>query len=291
MSKVAGLAVWVVITGLGCAAPIDVVNGFVFNLPEPALCNEEAESLTPADFDLAFEPFSVQPTDGDTVRGWFIQAATADSPRGTVMLNNPSKGFRACFLQFLAVLAEDGYNVVSYDYEGFADSDGIKGVEHLARDAQAVFDWVIESDDPARQSLAIVGVSLGTGPSLMLAARYPQRVWAVVLDSAYAIPPQFDVPSLAGLFSLVVPYALPGFPSAIDNSINIESVQAPLLMLHGDADPLTAVAGAQMVFAGAPNGVKFVEFPDLGHVEAIFVQPDLYEQEVLSFLNSFAPGN
>ena len=291
MFKVFGVGICVLTTGLACAGPIDVVNGFVFNLPEPAFCNEEAESLTPADFDLAFEPFSVQPIGGDTVRGWFIQAATADSPRGTVMLNNPSKGFRACLLQFLGVLAEGGYNVVTYDYEGFADSDGNKSVGHLARDARAVLEWVIDSPDPARQSVALIGISLGTGPSLMLAAERPERVWAVVLDSAYVIPPVFDFPSLAGLFSLIVPYGIEGFPVEIDNSVNIDSARAPLLMLHGTADPLTVLEGARALFDAAPNPVEFVEFPGLGHVEAVSVESAVYQQTVGSFLANFQPNN
>ncbi len=54
--KIVGGGACVLMTGLACAGPIDVVNSFLFNLPEPAFCNEEAESLTPVDFDLAFEP-------------------------------------------------------------------------------------------------------------------------------------------------------------------------------------------------------------------------------------------
>lgn len=291
MPRLAHLSMGLLLTSFGCFGPTDLINGFVFNLPKPEFCQEDDHLLTPDDLGLEFEPFDVALPNGNIIRGWLTYAETGAPVIGTVMFNNPSKGFQACFLPFISVLAEEGFNVVSYDYEGFGDSDGTQSIGNIAADAEAVLSWVLDSDDPFRQSVAMIGVSLGTGPSIRLAAEYPQRVWAIVLDSAYAIPPMMNFPSLEGLLSLLVPYAIQEFPPEMHNTANILRTQAPLLMLHGSADPLTTIEGAWMVFDRAPNPIGFVEFPGAGHVESVFTEPERYEQEVFSFLGSFAPAN
>lgn len=291
MPRSAPFSIVLLLTNFGCFGPTDLINGFVFNLPEPEFCSEDDHLLTPGDFGLEFEPFDVALPNGNIIRGWLTHAQTGAPVIGTVMFNNPSKGFQACFLPFIAVLADEGFNVVSYDYEGFGDSDGTKSIDNIAPNAEAVLSWVLDSDDPFRQSVALFGVSLGTGPSIWLAAEYPQQVWALILDSAYAIPPTMNFPSLQGLLSLLVPYAIPEFPPEMHNTTNILRTQAPLLMLHGSVDPLSTIEGAQMVFDRSPNPIGFVEFTGAGHVEAIFTEPERYEQEVFSFLESFAPAN
>lgn len=291
MPRLSHLSIILLLANCGCFSPTDLINGFVFNLPEPEFCSADDHLLTPGDFGLEFEPFDIALPNGNSVRGWLTHAETGAPVIGTVMFNNPSKGFQACFLPFFSVLAEGGFNVVSYDYQGFGISEGTKSIDHIADDAEAVLSWVLDSDDPFRQSVAIIGVSLGTGPSIHLAAEFPQRVWALVLDSAYAIPPTMNFPSLEGLLTLLVPYAIQEFPPEMHNTTNISRTQAPLLMLHGSADPLTTIEGAWMVFDQAPNPIGFVEFAGAGHVEALFTEPERYEQEVFSFLGSFAPAN
>lgn len=272
------------ITGVGCFDPAGLINGFLFSGDDFSACAPFAEDLTPLDYGLEFESFSVQSENGNTVRGWFIPASTESPPIGTVMISNGSRGTRSCVLPQIAVLADAGFNAVTYDYQGFGDSDGFKSIDLIAADALAVFEWTIASDDASRQRVALFGVSLGTGPSLLLARKYPDQVWATVLDSAYAIPPEFVFPSLAGLLDLLVPYAIGAFPTSLDNTLNMPHVSAPLLMLHGTMDPLTGIEGAEQLFSSAPNALKFVTFEGLGHVQAVFRDPKRYEEEVISFL-------
>lgn len=289
MRKLVYLCSFLLIANAGCFEPPGLINLFIFFGNATAECEAAVGDRTPDDFGLEFENFTVESANGSELAGWFIYS-TFNRPHGTVMLNNPSIGVRPCFLSFIDTIARSGYNVVTYDYQGFGESEGLKNIKNVIDDARAVLEWIIDSDDPQRQSVAMIGVSLGAGPSIKLAGEYPELVWAVVLDSAYSIPPVLPpLPIIQGLVDSLLPGILEQFPPEMNTNIHIADMSAPLLMLHGSEDTRVGIDGALDLFETAPNPVKFVEFIGLGHVEALFIVPELYQEKVFGFLDEFAP--
>lgn len=289
------LGVLCILPAVGCFDPVVYLDDFVFDLGRSDDCDELALQLpdqpeivpqTPDDLGLEFEDFSVEVSEGQTVAGWFMHAAVLPA-RGTVMMSNASKGTRACHLAWTHWLVADGYNVVMYDYEGFGDSEGEKSLLNTVPDAEAVLEWTLDSDDPARQSVALMGVSLGTGPSIWLAAEFADRVWAVVLDSPFTVPRITDTLNLGPLVQLFLPDILAIFPDEMDNSANIPRVSSPLMILVGGHD--RAFATTFELFSRAGNGSVFSEFANSSHAQALFDEPDNYQQQVLAFLGENAP--
>ncbi len=298
-----------VLMASGCIDAEAYIDDYVFNPDASDLCGAVAVSLvpdseilydfktqeyviyvngdlvpfpeTPGDSGFAYADFSVSSDSGNEVQGWFIPSVITPAT-GTVMLNHGSRGTRACFLSWATWLAQAGYHVVVYDYEGFDDSGGQKSVANIVPDARAVFQWIIQSDDPARQTVVLFGISLGTGPAITLADEYSERVPAVVLDSPFVVPSadRIDIEGITGLF---VPGILEAFPDDMDNAANIKSVQAPILFLQGTLDTVSLIGDSQKLFQMAPAGSEWVEF-ESEHVAALFVDPQRYQDEVLSFL-------
>ncbi len=282
-------------TAAGCFDPEAFLNDFVFDAGQSDECEELALDLpdepeiipeTPADLGLDFEDFSVQAPNGQSVAGWFMPAPLT-SARGTVMMSNASKGTRACHLAWTHWLVADGYNVVMYDYEGFGDSAGEKSIFSAVPDAEAVLQWILDSGDPTRQSVALMGVSLGTGPSIWLAAEFADRVWAVVLDSPFAVPRDADSLNMGPFIQLYLPDILEIFPQEMDNGANIVRVFSPAMILVGGHDP--AFATTFELFSRTGNGSVFTEFASSFHAQALFDEPAEYRQQVLSFLDANAP--
>ncbi len=279
----------------GCFDAEAFLNDFVFEPGQTDDCEELALELpdepdivpeTPADLGFDFEDFSVQASNGQSVAGWFIPAMAAPA-RGTVMMSNASKGTRACHLAWTHWLVADGYNVVMYDYEGFGDSAGAKSIFSTAPDAEAVLQWTLDSEDPARRSVALMGVSLGTGPSIGLAVEFADRVWAVVLDSPFVVPRIGDSLNVNPFIQLYLPDILEIFPTEMDNGANIPLVFSPLMVLVGGND--MAFATSFDLFSRVGNGSIFTEFADSHHAQALFDEPASYQQQVLSFLQTNAP--
>lgn len=279
----------------GCFDPEAFLNDFVFDAGQSDACEELALDLpdepeiipeTPADLGLDFDDFRVQASSGQSVAGWFMPGTVAPA-RGTVMMSNASKGTRACHLAWTHWLVTDGYNVVMYDYEGFGDSAGQKSILSTVPDAEAVLQWILDSEDPARQSVALMGVSLGTGPSIWLAAAFADRVWAVVVDSPFVVPRIGDSLNVNPFIQLYLPDILEIFPQEMDNGANIPGVFSPVMVLVGGLD--SAFATSFELFSRTGNGSVFTEFTNSSHAQALFDEPANYQQQVLSFLEANAP--
>ena len=241
-----GICITALITllaGGGCFDPAGFIDDFVFGSEGNDNCGalaaeleDEPESVPndPSGVGLAFESFDVQASTGQAVAGWFIPAVGA--ARGTVLMNNASLGTRSCHLAWTNWLVGAGFNVVMYDYEGFGASGGVKRMTNIVPDARAVLAWTLESDDPSRQSVALMGLSLGVGPSLRLAAEFPEQVWAVVLDSPYRVPDASNAPYLGLILDLFLPEILRAFPIEMDPVESAANVSAAVLILSGALD-------------------------------------------------------
>ena len=279
------------LTGGGCFDPAGIIDDYVFSSEGLDDCgalaaelDDEPESLPndPSDLGLAFESFEVQASTGHAVAGWFIPAVGA--ARGTVLMSNASLGTRSCHLAWTNWLAGAGYNIVMYDYEGFGASGGDKRLANIVPDAEAVLAWTLESDDPSRQSVALMGLSLGTGPCLRLAAEFPERVWAVVLDSPYRVPTSENAPALGLILDFFLADILAAFPEDMDNLANAANVSAPVIVLSGALDH-GLPAASEILERVASHDSVFVLFEESGHARAVFDEPDRYQDKVLTFLD------
>lgn len=294
------IAFFFIVPAAGCFDPVGIINQFVFDYAGSDNCEALAPGYfadpdaipeplptSPLDLGLDYESFSVPAATGNSIQGWFIPAAV-EEPLGTVMMSNGSLGTRACHLAWTEWLARAGYHVVMYDYEGFGGSEGFKTMESIMRDARAALEWTLDSDDPARQAVALMGLSLGSGPSVRLAAEYPDDVWAVVLDSPYVVPAPSDLRSFGLLLDLILPEIVDAFPTELDNTANIRDVASPVLILQGALDVTFDLIGR--LEQAAPNGlVKLVAFGGSRHAGALFDEPQRYREEVLNFLGAARP--
>ena len=290
MRRICITALITLLAGGGCFDPGGIIDDFVFGPNGDDDCGalaaeleEEPESVPndPSSLGLAFESFEVQASTGEAVAGWFIPAVGA--ARGTVLMNNASLGTRSCHLAWTHWVVGAGYNVVMYDYEGFGASGGMKRITSIVPDAEAVLAWTLASDDPSRQSVALMGLSLGTGPSLRLAAEFPNQVWAVVLDSPYRVPDASSAPYLGLILDLFLPEILKAFPIEMDPLESAANVSAPVLILSGALD--RALSAASEILQDLASGGEFILFEDSHHAHAIFDEPGRYQDEVLTFLD------
>ncbi len=75
-------------------------------------------------------------------------------------------------------------NLCAYDYTGYGHSSGRPSVADTIADVDAVFAWLLRRGIQ-RQDIVLYGQSLGSGPTLDLAAR-EKSIAGVVLHAAFA---------------------------------------------------------------------------------------------------------
>lgn len=137
-----------------------------------------------------------------------------------------------------------GYDLVMLDYRGYGKSTGrIESEAQLRADVRAAWDAVAPSYAGLRR--VIVGRSLGTSLASGLAV-------AVKPEQLVLISPYTRMVDLMRQHFPLLPTALLRYP--LDTSALLADWRAPLLLIHGEQDPLIPPQHSERLLALAPQG-------------------------------------
>ncbi|KAL8129191.1 hypothetical protein V2J09_018346 [Rumex salicifolius] len=115
-------------------------------------------------------------------------------------------------------------NLMGYDYSGYGQSTGKPSEHNTYADIEAVYRCLVEKYGVKEEDLILYGQSVGSGPTLDLAARLP-KLRAVVLHS----------PIMSGL-RVMYPVKRTYWFDIYKNVDKIPLVKSPVLVIHGTAD-------------------------------------------------------
>lgn len=115
-------------------------------------------------------------------------------------------------------------NLMGYDYSGYGQSTGKPSEHNTYADIEAAYKCLEEQYGVKEEDIILYGQSVGSGPTLDLAARLP-RLRAVVLHS----------PILSGL-RVMYPVKRTYWFDIYKNIDKISLVNCPVLIMHGTSD-------------------------------------------------------
>jgi len=172
-------------------------------------------------------------------------------------------------------LREAGFAIVAVDYRGWGDSTAIVPTEATI-DADVQQAWAeLQRRQPLPGRRVIFGHSMGGAVAVTLASGLRGGVdyGALVLESTFTRMP--DVAAEAGFWGRVAA----GLTTLQFNSLaKIGRVDAPILMLHGDADRTVPIALGRRLRDAAPPGVRWVEVPGGTHSQLHTQAPEQYRR-------------
>lgn len=237
---------------------------------------------TPDQVGLAYEETYVGTFDGQSLRVWYIPAA---EDRGLVVLSMGSVGQMACYLAPAYMLVEAGYSVVMYEYQGFGGSTGIASLDTPYYDLDAVLPWALSRTGHAQATL--MGVSLGTIPSVAQAALRPERVNAVILDSPISL--RFETERYADLLDGRPDRFFDQFDPTMRMEDLITAVYQPMLVLHYGRDEWNTESHVKDLLSITPAPVTEEFFPLLQHARGPYLRPARYAATLGAFLDTVWP--
>ncbi|KAM0939120.1 alpha/beta hydrolase domain-containing protein 17B-like [Dioscorea cayenensis subsp. rotundata] len=127
---------------------------------------------------------------------------------------------------FLELRAHLRVNIMSYDYSGYGASTGKPSEFNTYYDIEAVYDCLKREYGIKQEDLILYGQSVGSGPTLHLAARL-QKLRGVVLHSAI----------LSGI-RVLYPVKMTFWFDIFKNIDKIRQVNCHVLVIHGTADDI-----------------------------------------------------
>lgn len=208
--------------------------------------------------------------DGETLVLW-QSPATGDRP--TILFLHGNAGEIADRADRLAFYQSQGFGTAFLSWRGYGGSSGRPTETGLLTDAKTAYDH-LRSQGLSPDRIVLVGESLGTGPAVLTAAANP--VGAVILEAPYSAAVD------------IARQAYPWLPVGLlmkdqyRSRDHIAAINAPLLILHGEADRVIPQGFGKRLFDLAREPKAFLSLGPVGH-DALF-SPDTWAREV-EFLN------
>ncbi|WOL13902.1 protein ABHD17B [Canna indica] len=208
-----------------------VAARFAFFPPEPATYEvfrqgggEGRLCLSGLSLDKNVEVHLVQTKAGNRVVATFWRHPLA---RFTLLYSHGNAADLGQMLDlFLELRAHLRVNIMSYDYSGYGASTGKPSEFNTYYDIEAVYDCLKKEYGVKQEDLILYGQSVGSGPTLHLAAKL-QKLRGVVLHSAI----------LSGI-RVLYPVKVTFWFDIFKNIDKIRQVNCPVFVIHGTADEI-----------------------------------------------------
>jgi len=251
--------------------PEQLINQFIF-YPEPQI------TVNPHILNIPFDDVWLTTSDDVDIHGWWIPCEEA---LASILFLHGNAGNITHRLDNLRVLNQAGFQVLIIDYRGFGRSEGTPGERGTYLDADAAWNWLVESTpDPH----LIFGRSLGGAVGIWLAATASRQPDGVIIENTFT--------SGRELAAQVMPipgigFAVPNFYPSIER---IGKIDAPLLLIHSLDDELIPIAHGELLFDAAiePKDAYFV--PGAHHNDAYAVGGQAYVERLLEFVAGLDGG-
>lgn len=213
---------------------------------------------TPTQAGLAWvDVWHIPTPDHQTLVAWYVRPQPG---RPTFIYFHGNAGWIELRCDRLVELTDRGYGVLMPSLRGYGGSTGTPSEAALVADAIIAYDALCQRGVFATNVIAF-GESLGTGIATQLAAA--RTVSGLVLDSPYT--------SMAELAQRRYP-SLPVQALVWDRFETVRHIKrlnAPLLILHGEADGLVPIDMGRAVYAAAPLPKVLLTYPDVPHLEHV----------------------
>ena len=182
-----------------------------------------------------------------------------------------------------------GFNVFLLDYRGYGASGGDASLSGVQDDMNAALRTLLVRKDVDPDRVVVFGQSLGGAIAIYNVAHstYRPHIRALVVESAFASYRRITREKLAD-FWLTWPLQWPLSWTVSDEYSPSEAVARispiPLLMIHGDRDPIVPVDHGKRLFELAREPKQLWIVPGGGHIQAF--QHQSYRDRFISYLTA-----
>lgn len=145
-------------------------------------------AVRPSDFGLSYEEVTIVTEDNLNLKGWLFTPKNVSYRM--VIISHDGEGNMAKMIEIASQFTSIGFNVLTYDYRGYGESDDFKINENFyiyaqfEKDLNAAIDYVKKYHSKNR-NINLYGVGIGASLSLSIGANRCDIVSKIIADSPY----------------------------------------------------------------------------------------------------------
>lgn len=241
-------------------------------------------SDSPAGLGLPEQQVWLRSVNGTQLHGWFIPV-DRDAP--AVVVLHGWGGNASLMLPLAPHLHRAGFHSLFLDARnhGISEHDSFASMPRFAEDLEVAADWL--RSHPGVTSLGVIGHSVGAGAAILSASR-SDRYDAVVAVSSFAHPGEMMREQMKSIPRILLTLILGFMQRLIGHRFDdfaprnrIPLVEAPVMLVHGDADPVVPIENMRELAAAHP-GAELLVVPEGGHSDLAPFEP--YIGDITIFL-------
>ncbi|HUO77074.1 MAG TPA: alpha/beta hydrolase [Thermodesulfovibrionales bacterium] len=232
---------------------------------------------TPLAIGLDYQELILRTKDGVDISAWYTPAENA---RGYVLFCHGNAGNISHRLDSIRIFHNLGLGVLIFDYRGYGRSKGAPDEEGTYRDAEAAWDYLVNSLHVAPEKIILFGRSLGSAVAAEMASR--KQAGALIMESGFT-----SVPDLGSSFYPYLPVRL----LSKYRYASIEKVgrlKIPKLFIHSPEDEIVPYEQGRKLFESASEPKEFLQLSG-GHNEGFLLSGETYLKGLDSFFSRYLP--
>ena len=254
----------------------------------------EIPSKNPANYGLPSENIEFT-SHGIRIKGWFIPIASNPAPHPAIILVHGWSRNAAELLPMAGLLNAAGFAVLLFDVRGHGQGadDGPITIRKFEEDILAGLNYLGGRPDVDAHRIGVFGRSIG-GSSAILAVATDRRIRALVSCSAFADPEaltkdtlkMFHIPTwpVAWFACRFIERWLRTPMGEITPKNQIGKIEAPILLVHGEADSYIKPDNMETLYALARREqTQRLLVPGRGHSDVM--RDAQCRQEIVAFFS------
>lgn len=247
--------------------------------------------VDPAQFKLKYDDLYFTSKDGTKLNGWFFPAKSG-KPKGTIVQFHGNAQNISTHFFSLIWLIDQGYNLFTFDYRGYAKSEGKPDQAGVYQDALAALDKGYELHQKnGGGKFVVYGQSLGGTISLRALPDWDKykEVTLTVMDSTFYSYKDIGFDKLSSRWFLV-PFSPLAFVLVSDEYASDEvfdQIKGPTLVIVGQKDQVVEQKFGKKIYKEIPAQKKWLwKLPNGQHIDAYHHEQGIYRKKFTDFLET-----
>ena len=249
---------------------------------------------TPAKAGQYYEDVYFNSADNTKLHGWFVPAI--GEPKGTVIHFHSNAQNISAHYSLVYWLPNEGFNLFTFDYRGYGQSEGTPSREGIYQDSLAAIEYIKSREDLDPEKLLVLGQSLGGAIAIItVAERRYTGIHAVAVESTFTSyqdiaaekvrkePVTGPVIASSGPLLASDKYSPKDYISKISPT--------PLLMIHGTRDRVIPVSHSIKLMEKASQPKTIIMLEGGRHLQAFSKYLPQTRQKVVEFYETALASN